>query len=72
MIVGKDDEILETPTKTIAREDVAEVCIQVIIYAVMYFILLVFFFLVRFRSLSLTCEFIFSNLIFPSKIGAVL
>lgn len=29
LIVGKDDEILKTETKTIAREDVAEVCIQV-------------------------------------------
>lgn len=29
MIVGKDDEILKTETRTIARADVAEVCIQV-------------------------------------------
>lgn len=29
LIVGKDDEILKTETKTIARADVAEVCIQV-------------------------------------------
>lgn len=32
MIVGKDDEILKTETKTIARADVAEVCIQVPLY----------------------------------------
>ncbi|XP_030449972.1 uncharacterized protein At5g02240-like [Syzygium oleosum] len=32
LIVGKDDEILETPTKTIAREDVAEVCIQALFF----------------------------------------
>lgn len=29
LIVGKDDEILETETRTIARADVAEVCVQV-------------------------------------------
>ena len=29
LIVGKDDEILKTETKPIARADVAEVCIQV-------------------------------------------
>jgi hypothetical protein len=29
LLVGKDDEILKTETKTIAREDVAEVCVQV-------------------------------------------
>jgi hypothetical protein len=29
LIIGKDDEILKTETKTIARADVAEVCIQV-------------------------------------------
>jgi hypothetical protein len=29
LIIGKDDEILNTDTKTIARADVAEVCIQV-------------------------------------------
>lgn len=28
LIVGKDDELLQTPTRTITREDVAEVCIQ--------------------------------------------
>ncbi|KAL5717317.1 hypothetical protein ACHQM5_010343 [Ranunculus cassubicifolius] len=28
LIVGKDDELLETDTRTIARADVAEVCIQ--------------------------------------------
>jgi hypothetical protein len=32
LIVGKDDEILKTETKTIARADVAEVCIQVASY----------------------------------------
>lgn len=30
LIVGKDDELLQTQTKTIPRADVAEVCIQVI------------------------------------------
>jgi len=29
LIVGKDDEILKTETRTIARADVAEVCLQV-------------------------------------------
>lgn len=29
MIVGKDDELLQTETRTIARVDVAEVCVQV-------------------------------------------
>lgn len=29
LLVGKDDEILKTETKTIARADVAEVCLQV-------------------------------------------
>jgi hypothetical protein len=29
LIVGKDDEILKIETRTIARADVAEVCIQV-------------------------------------------
>ncbi|CAI9287381.1 unnamed protein product [Lactuca saligna] len=28
LLIGKDDELLETETKTIARPDVAEVCIQ--------------------------------------------
>ncbi|KAG2690599.1 hypothetical protein I3843_09G190400 [Carya illinoinensis] len=28
LLVGKDDELLQTETKTISREDVAEVCIQ--------------------------------------------
>ncbi|KAF2602358.1 hypothetical protein F2Q70_00024903 [Brassica cretica] len=28
LLVGKDDELLETETRTIARADVAEVCIQ--------------------------------------------
>jgi hypothetical protein len=32
LIVGKDDEILKTETKTITRADVAEVCIQVASY----------------------------------------
>lgn len=29
LLVGKDDELLQTETRTIARADVAEVCIQV-------------------------------------------
>lgn len=29
LLVGKDDELLETETRTIARADVAEVCVQV-------------------------------------------
>lgn len=29
LLVGKDDELLETETRTIARADVAETCIQV-------------------------------------------
>lgn len=29
LLVGKDDELLKTDTRTIARADVAEVCIQV-------------------------------------------
>ena len=29
LIVGKDDELLQTETRTITRDDVAEVCIQV-------------------------------------------
>lgn len=29
LIVGKDDELLQTETKTIPRADVAEVCVQV-------------------------------------------
>ncbi|GMP85486.1 hypothetical protein CsSME_00038618 [Camellia sinensis var. sinensis] len=28
LLVGKDDELLQTETRTIARADVAEVCIQ--------------------------------------------
>ncbi|KAI3682709.1 hypothetical protein L1987_82891 [Smallanthus sonchifolius] len=32
LLVGKDDELLETETRTIARADVAEVCIQVLQY----------------------------------------
>ena len=31
LLVGKDDELLKTETRTIARADVAEVCIQVFI-----------------------------------------
>lgn len=30
LLVGKDDELLSTDTKTIPRADVAEVCLQVI------------------------------------------
>lgn len=33
LLVGKDDELLKTQTRTIARADVAEVCIQVCISA---------------------------------------
>jgi len=33
LIVGKDDELLQTDTKSIPRADVAEVCVQVNIYA---------------------------------------
>jgi hypothetical protein len=29
LIVGKDDELLQTDTKAIPRADVAEVCVQV-------------------------------------------
>lgn len=29
LLVGKDDELLKTDTRTISRADVAEVCIQV-------------------------------------------
>ncbi|KAJ4834787.1 hypothetical protein Tsubulata_042665 [Turnera subulata] len=32
LLVGKDDELLKTDTKTIARADVAEVCIQALQY----------------------------------------
>ncbi|XP_047042986.1 uncharacterized protein At5g02240-like [Lolium rigidum] len=32
LIIGKDDEILKTETKTIARADVAEVCIQALLF----------------------------------------
>ncbi|XP_004246424.1 uncharacterized protein At5g02240 [Solanum lycopersicum] len=32
LLVGKDDELLETETKTVARTDVAEVCIQALQY----------------------------------------
>jgi hypothetical protein len=31
LIVGKDDELLQTDTKSIPRADVAEVCVQVCI-----------------------------------------
>lgn len=30
LVVGKDDELLQTDTKSIPRADVAEVCVQVI------------------------------------------
>ena len=29
LLIGKDDELLKTETRTIARADVAEVCVQV-------------------------------------------
>jgi len=32
LIVGKDDELLQTENKAIPRADVAEVCIQVYIF----------------------------------------
>lgn len=32
LIVGKDDELLHTDTKTVPRADVAEVCIQALNY----------------------------------------
>ncbi|KAH6798422.1 Rossmann-fold superfamily protein [Perilla frutescens var. frutescens] len=32
LLVGKDDELLETETRTIARADVAETCIQALIF----------------------------------------
>ncbi|KAJ6407866.1 hypothetical protein OIU84_011220 [Salix udensis] len=32
LLVGKDDELLQTETRTIARDDVAEVCIQALQY----------------------------------------
>lgn len=35
LVVGKDDELLNTETRTIARPDVAEVCIQV--FALFFF-----------------------------------
>ena len=31
LLVGKDDELLKTETRTIPRADVAEVCIQVVL-----------------------------------------
>lgn len=31
LIVGKDDELLQTETRTIPRADVAEVCVQVLL-----------------------------------------
>lgn len=37
LLVGKDDELLQTETRTIARADVAEVSIQVIICAFLEF-----------------------------------
>lgn len=30
LLVGRDDELLKTETRTISRADVAEVCIQVL------------------------------------------
>jgi hypothetical protein len=32
LLVGKDDELLKTETRTISRPDVAEVCIQVLVH----------------------------------------
>lgn len=34
LLVGKDDELLQTETRTISRADVAEVCIQVLFRAI--------------------------------------
>lgn len=36
LIVGKDDELLQTDTKTIPRADVAEVCVQVLLVSFVY------------------------------------
>lgn len=36
LLVGKDDELLKTDTRTIARPDVAEVCIQVQIFTILH------------------------------------
>lgn len=38
LLVGKDDELLETDTRTIARADVAETCIQVMPSATVFLI----------------------------------
>lgn len=35
LLVGKDDELLKTDTRTIARADVAEVCVQVLFVGIM-------------------------------------
>lgn len=37
LLVGKDDELLKTETKTIPRADVAEVCVQVYAYVARQF-----------------------------------
>lgn len=45
LLVGKDDELLKTETRTITRNDVAEVCIQVVICNwLRMFIIFVFYF----------------------------
>lgn len=38
LLVGKDDELLKTETKTIPRADVAEVCVQVYAYVARIFL----------------------------------
>lgn len=48
LLVGKDDELLQTETKTISREDVAEVCIQVVFKVVLQ----VWFYWIFFRELA--------------------
>ena len=37
LLVGKDDELLQTDTKTVPRADVAEVCIQVCSHQLRHF-----------------------------------
>lgn len=40
LLIGKDDELLQTETKTVARPDVAEVCIQVYLLGTCLYLLL--------------------------------
>lgn len=46
LLVGKDDELLQTQTRTIARADVAEVCIQVMSFSFAVHILFLLWILV--------------------------